>query len=194
MDGAFTLFETPVGACGIAWTARGIVALQLPEATPARTRARMLRGLPDACEAAAPEPVRAAIDAIVALLHGAAVDLGTIVLDESGVPEFQRRIYAITRSIAPGTTLSYGAIARRLGEPGAARAVGHALGCNPYAIIVPCHRVLAADGGIGGFSAGGGSATKRKLLAIERARVGDEPDLFAVEPALAAPAAGYRSA
>lgn len=182
---AYTLFATPIGACGIAWSERGIVALQLPEATRTGTSARLLRHRPDAREAEPPPSVRAAIDAIVALLQGEAVDLGDVELDETGIPEFQRRVYAAARDIAPGATLTYGEIARRLGEPGAARAVGQALGCNPFAIIVPCHRVLAANGQIGGFSAGGGAATKRRMLAIERARIGDAPDLFAAERAAA---------
>jgi len=187
-----TLFGTPVGTCGIAWTARGVAALQLPESSTVRTRARLLKRLsalglgmdesndgPDAPNGA----VRHAIDAILALLHGELQPLDFIVLDESDLPDFERRVYAATRAIAPGTTLTYGDVAARIGEPGAARAVGQALGRNPFAIIVPCHRVLAAGGAIGGFSAGGGAITKRRLLAIERARAGDGPDLFADEPA-----------
>ena len=177
------LFETAIGACAIAWGPRGIVALQLPESTRERTAARLRRRLPGTQPANPPAPVRAAIDAIVALLDGAPVDLSEVVLDDSDVPDFNRAVYAIARTIAPGTTLSYGDIATRLGDPTQARAVGQALGQNPFAVIVPCHRVLAAGGAIGGFSAGGGATTKRRMLAIERARVGDEPDLFAAEPA-----------
>ena len=88
-----------------------------------------------------------------------------------GVPEFHRRVYEAARAIPPGNTLSYGDIAKRVGAPGAARAVGQALGRNPFPIVVPCHRVLAAGGKIGGFSAQGGVATKRRMLAIEGARV-----------------------
>ena len=187
-----TLFATPIGTCGIAWTSRGVAALQLPESRTERTRARLLRrlaalGLGDEAMAppapqGLPAEVRRAIDAILALLHGVAQSLDFIALDESDLPGFERRVYAATRAIAPGTTLTYGDVAACIGEPGGARAVGQALGRNPYAIIVPCHRVLAAGGAIGGFSAGGGAATKRRLLAIERARAGDGPDLFADEP------------
>jgi len=187
-----TLFATPIGTCGIAWTARGIAALQLPESSTVRTRARLLKRLsalglghdgPAAPGSDAPTgSVQQAIDAILALLQGAPQPLDFIVLDESDLPDFERRVYAATRAIGPGRTLTYGEVAACIGEPGAARAVGQALGRNPYAIILPCHRVLAAGGAIGGFSAGGGAATKRRLLAIERARAGDSPDLFADEP------------
>jgi methylated-DNA-[protein]-cysteine S-methyltransferase len=172
------LFDTAIGACAIAWSARGIVALQLPESTPERTVARLGRRLPDTRPETPPPAVRAAIDGIVALLDGEPIDLSGVVLYESGVPDFHRAVYAIARSIAPGSTLSYGDIASRLGDPMQARAVGQALGQNPFAVIVPCHRVLAAGGAIGGFSAGGGATMKRRMLAIEQARVGDAPDLF----------------
>jgi methylated-DNA-[protein]-cysteine S-methyltransferase len=125
--------------------------------------------------------VRAAIDGIVTLLDGEPIDLSGVQLNENGIAAFERSVYAVTRSIGPGATLTYGEIATRLGVPGAARAVGRALGSNPFAVIVPCHRVLAAAGGIGGFSAGGGAATKRRMQAFERARVGDAPDLFDAE-------------
>jgi len=178
----YALFDTALGCCAIAWSARGITALQLPEADRDATAARLRRHLGQAIEAAPPPAVRGAIEAVVALLLGEPVDLADVVLDDSGIAEFHRRVYAVTRTIAPGTTLTYGDVARRLGDPGAARAVGQALGHNPFAIIVPCHRVLGADGRIGGFSAGGGSATKRRMLAIERARLGQEPDLFEAAP------------
>lgn len=165
----FTLFETAIGRCGIAWGPGGIVALQLPEATPGATRGRLLRRCPEAVEAEPPVAVRDAIGAIVALLRGEPRDLAAIDLDLSGIPEFHRRVYAVARTIPPGETLTYGQIAARLGEPGAARAVGQALGRNPFAIIVPCHRVVGAGGGLGGFSANGGAATKRRMLAIEGA-------------------------
>ena len=113
-----------------------------------------------------------AIEGIVALLTGESRDLSDVPLDfDDTVPEFHRRVYDVTRTIKPGTTLSYGEIAARVGEPDAARAVGQALGRNPIPIIVPCHRVLAANGGTGGFSAPGGTATKLQLLAIEGARL-----------------------
>ncbi len=175
-DFGFTLFDTAIGRCGIAWAAQGIIALQLPEQTPAATRGRLNRRCPEAIEAEPPETVRDAIAAIVALLDGEPRDLGSIDLDMGGLPEFHRRVYAVTRAIPPGRTLTYGEVATRLGEPGAARAVGQALGRNPIAIVVPCHRVVAAGGRLGGFSANGGAATKRRILAIEGAD-GDAPVL-----------------
>jgi methylated-DNA-[protein]-cysteine S-methyltransferase len=168
-----TLFDTPLGRCGIAWSDHGLLAVQLPEASDAATRARLRRRLP--LDAAAPEPppqIAEAIARIVALLNGTHDDLRSIALDLDGVPDFDGRVYAVARAIAPGDTLTYGEVAARLGEPDAARAVGAALGRNPFTLVVPCHRVLAAQGAysnLGGFSAPGGTATKRRLLTIEGA-------------------------
>ena len=166
----FALFDTPVGACAIAWSADGRIAgTQLPEASEAKTRARMRARLPGTPEAPPPAEVRRVIDAVTALLRGERVDLSTISLDMDGVSPFHRCVYEVARTVPPGATLTYGAIATRLGDPGAARAVGQALGQNPFGIIVPCHRILAAGGRMGGFSANGGTVTKQRLLAIEGA-------------------------
>jgi methylated-DNA-[protein]-cysteine S-methyltransferase len=167
----FALFETAIGMCGIAWSDRGIVSVQLPERDEDATRARLARRYAGAGEVAPPPEVQRAIDAIVSLLDGASPDLSFITLDMEGVPDFHRRVYAVARTIPPGATLSYGEIAARLGDPGSARAVGQALGRNPFVIVVPCHRVLAAGGKTGGFSANGGTATKLTLLAIEGAQL-----------------------
>jgi methylated-DNA-[protein]-cysteine S-methyltransferase len=172
----FTLFDTAIGRCGIAWGPRGIAALQLPEATPEKTRARLLRSCPEAEAAEPPAAVRDAIDAITGLLRGEARDLSALALDMDRVPDFHRRIYDVARAIPPGATLTYGEVAARLGDPNAARAVGQALGKNPFAIIVPCHRVVAAGGKLGGFSANGGRATKRRILEIEGVGI-DAPTL-----------------
>jgi methylated-DNA-[protein]-cysteine S-methyltransferase len=200
------LFDTPVGRCAIAWGAHGVLAVQLPDADDAATLRRLVRGLPGrvglpeppdpaAAHSAAAHPaeappaaahlaaVDAAIAAITDLLHGEPRDLLEIVLDLRRIPPFHQRVYEIARTIAPGTTLTYGAIAQRLGMPGAARAVGQALGSNPFVIVVPCHRVLAADGRAGGFSAPGGTLTKLRLLTIEGAfaqpaQPGDTMTLF----------------
>ena len=174
----FTLFDTDIGPCGIAWGARGIIGVQLPEASEARTRARLVRRYPLAREALPPAQVRRVIDGIVSLLGGQASDLSGAALDMDGLPEFDRSVYEVARGIAPGATLSYGEIAARLGERGLARDVGQALGRNPFPLIVPCHRVLAAGGKAGGFSANGGVTTKLRLLTIERARTSDAPTLF----------------
>jgi methylated-DNA-[protein]-cysteine S-methyltransferase len=183
----FALFDTAIGACAIAWGERGLVGVQLPEASAARTRARLRRRFPDAAEAPPPPPVQRAIEGIVALLRGEAVDLSAVALDMDGVPPFDRRVYEVARTIPAGATLAYGDIAARLGAPGEARAVGHALGQNPFPLVVPCHRVLAAGGKVGGFSANGGIATKLRLLSIERARTSAAPSLFDDLPLVAAP-------
>lgn len=163
----FAVFETAIGVCGIAWGPRGITGVQLPEKDAATTRARLARRCVGARESKPPLAVRRAMDGIVALLRREPCDLASVALDMDAVPEFHRRVYEVARTIPPGSTLTYGDIAARLGDPGAARAVGRALGANPFAIIVPCHRVLAAGGRTGGFSATGGVAMKLRLLAIE---------------------------
>ena len=163
----YTLFDTAIGTCGIVWNERGLIGVHLPDTTHARTRASVTHRFAGAEPADPPPDVQHAIDGIVALLRGEKRDLREIALDYGRVPEFNRRVYELARTIGPGATLTYGEIAQRLGGPGTARAVGQALGQNPWPIIVPCHRVLAADGGMGGFSAPGGVATKRRMLEIE---------------------------
>ncbi|MGH8614465.1 MAG: methylated-DNA--[protein]-cysteine S-methyltransferase [Gammaproteobacteria bacterium] len=180
---SFTLFDTAIGRCGIAWGRCGVAAVQLPEARDSATRVRMLQRFPNARGSTAPPDVQRAIDSIVALLHGETSDLSAIALDMDGVPPFHRRVYEVARTIPPGATLSYGDIAARLGTRGAARAVGQALGRNPFAIVVPCHRVLAAGGKVGGFSANGGITTKLRLLAIEGARATAAHGVFASDGA-----------
>lgn len=162
----YTLFDTTIGRCGIAWDGRGIVAVQLPEKREAGTVARLCRRNPGAGPSDPPLEVRRAIAGITALLRGEASDLSGLTLDMEGIPPFECRVYEVTRTIPRGETLSYGEVAARLGSPAAARAVGRALGRNPFALIVPCHRVVGA-GEIGGFSASGGEATKRRLLSLE---------------------------
>lgn len=167
-DTGIAFFATALGDCGIAWREDAIAGVQLPERTPAATRARLRRRFPSAHEMSPPPRVQSAIDEIVALLSGEPRDLAHVALDMQGVPEFNRRVYQVARRIAPGETLTYGELAARLGDPGAARAVGQALGENPFPIVVPCHRVLAAGGRTGGFSGGAGVPTKLRMLAIER--------------------------
>jgi methylated-DNA-[protein]-cysteine S-methyltransferase len=180
---AFALFDTAIGACAIAWGERGLTGVQLPEADAASGRARMRRRFPDAVEAASPIEVRDAIDAISALVGGEARDLTAVPLDMDGIEAFPRTVYAVARNIPPGQTLTYGQIAARLGAPReAARDVGEALGKNPFPIVVPCHRVLAAGGKLGGFSANGGVVTKIRLLEIEGAQLGDPAPLFDALP------------
>jgi methylated-DNA-[protein]-cysteine S-methyltransferase len=183
----FALFDTAVGRCAIAWGGRGIAGVQLPEADQAKTRARMRRRFPGVPEAPPPPEVARAVDGIVALLGGAPSDLFAVALDMELVPSFDRRVYEVARAIPAGATLTYGEIAARLGESDAARDVGQALGRNPFPIVVPCHRVLAAGGKVGGFSANGGIATKLRLLSIEGAEPSGAPTLFESLPLVARP-------
>jgi len=173
-----TLFATPLGACAIAWGEQGVLGLWLPDADEAATRQQVRRRHPGLPEATPPAGLQRGIAAIVGLLNGAPNDLRGLALDLRGLPAFHVRVYAAAREIDPGRTLTYGELAQRVGEPGAARAVGRALGDNPFPLIVPCHRILAAQGQIGGFSAPGGELTKRRLLQIERAPGFETPDLF----------------
>ena len=176
-DLGFTLFETAIGHCGIVWSGRGVAGVQLPERNEDATRNRILRRFAAAREAVPPDVVLRAIDGIVALLSGEPRDLTNVTIDTDGVADFNRRVYDIARTIPPGATLSYGEIAERLGDRSLARDVGQALEQNPFPVIVPCHRVLAAGGKAGGFSAPGGVVTKLRLLTIEGAQP-NGPTLF----------------
>jgi methylated-DNA-[protein]-cysteine S-methyltransferase len=175
---AFALFDTPIGTCGIAWNAIGIAGCQLPSSSADITRQRMSRRWTGAIEGAPPAGVQRVIDRVLALLAGRRIDLSDVPVDLAGAPEFHRRVYEVARTIPAGQTMTYGEIARRLGVPHESREVGQALGRNPIAIIVPCHRVLAADGKMGGFSASGGVATKRRILEIEGASALSAGPLF----------------
>ena len=177
-DQHFTLFDTAIGRCGIAWGPRRINAVQLPMGSEEKTRGRIRQRYGDIAEVPPPTEVQRAIDGIVELLEGKPNDLSDVVLDLGGVPEFHRGVYDIARTIPPGTTMTYGDIARRLGGVELSRDVGQALGRNPCPVVVPCHRVLAAGGKPGGFSANGGVTTKLKMLAIEGAVVNHTPSLF----------------
>ena len=180
-DGAgrrFCLFPTAIGEVGLVWTERGIAGVQIPGPDEAATRRTLRRRFPDADEDRPTPVIAEAITAIQSLVDGKKTDLSRLALDLDGVAAFDRRVYDVALSIAPGETLTYGEVAARLGEPRAAREVGAALGRNPVPIVVPCHRVLAAGGRSGGFSAPGGVATKLRLLAIEGAAPGGQPDLF----------------
>ena len=187
---SFHCFETALGTCAVAWRVDGlIVGSQLPEQDAAATRRRMLARFPLATEAPPPSAVQAAVLGVQRLLAGEARDtaeLLAVALDDSALPAFHAQVLARTRRIPVGQTLTYGEIASQLGAPGAARAVGQAEGSNPFAPIVPCHRVIGEGRGAGGvvtgFSAHGGVATKLRLLAIEARAVGqmvgDQTGLF----------------
>ncbi len=174
----FSLFETHLGHCGVAWGEHGLTGVQLPEGSESLTRDRMVASFPGAPEAEPPDEVRAAMARIGALLDGEPDDLRSIALDLSGVPPFHKRVYELVRGIAPGRTMTYGEVAVQLGQRGAARAVGQALGHNPFAPVVPCHRILAAGSRPGGFSANGGAATKLRMLRTEGVQLGGAPGLL----------------
>ena len=175
---SFTLFDTAIGRCGIAWSERGIAAVRFPERSDDATRSRILRRFPDAHETAPSTEAQRAIDGIVALLGGEGRDLLDVTVDMQDVPDFNRQVYDVARSIRAGTTLTYGEVAERLGDRTLARDVAQALSQNLCPIVVPCHRVMAAGGKTGGFSAPGGVKTKLRLLSIEGAQLEPEPMLF----------------
>lgn len=163
------VFPTAIGDCGIVWNDAGVCGVQLPEASADATKARIQRYWP-AVSAAAPSPAaNRAIAGITALLSGTPDPMADVVIDLGAVSDFRRDVYDVARTVGPGDTITYGEIASRLGTPHAAREVGQALGANPVPLIVPCHRVLAVGGKLGGFSARGGVTTKSRLLAIEGA-------------------------
>lgn len=172
------VFETALGPCAFAWGSAGIVGVQLPEGDAANTLRRLARRFPDAAVRDVPVELQGAVYGIVALLAGGDDDLAHVGLDMTGVPEFNRKVYAIARAIPPGETRTYGEIATQLGNPLFARDVGQALGRNPFPIVVPCHRVLAAGGRMGGFSAPGGVDTKRRMLEKENAAAVAQRSLF----------------
>ncbi len=187
MGRGYTIFDTSVGRCGIAWADAGIVGVQLPESREIETRRRMLRQYPDARELRPPADVQAAIDSIVALLRGQSGDFSGIALDMTGVPPFNRRVYEFARTIPRGESRTFAEVAARLGASGASHAVGQAIGRNPFTIIVPCHRILATAGAADGFCAHGGVVTKRRLLSLEGALAKSGPTLFDVLLSVAPP-------
>lgn len=178
-DIGYYLFETPLGPCGIAWAeageggaARPVTYFQFPEATPARTEASIARNSSGHRSDAPPPQIGEILERVRRHLQGEAQDFRDVILDLSGAAPFEQQVYAAAREIRAGQTKTYGELAKALRPPGDARDVGQALGRNPIALIIPCHRVLAAGGKPGGFSAHGGRATKAKLLALEGVTLG----------------------
>ncbi len=165
-------FDTAIGRCAIAWSDAGIVGAQLPAGSAAALQRLMARRFPGAAEAPPPPAVRSVIERVRTLLDGEAVDLSDVKLDVRGISDFEARVYEQALRIPCGQTITYGELARRVGSPHAARAVGGAMARNPFAPIVPCHRVVAAGGHLGGFSAAGGARTKKHMLAIEARATG----------------------
>jgi len=167
----WTLFDTSIGPCGVAWTDAGLTWVQLPEADRKATRVRLLsktnEGTKLASEKATPPWVRDAIARVREHLAGKPQELGRIPLDVSGVSDFTAKVFRAAQAVPAGRTATYGELAGVVGSPGASRAVGRAMATNPWPIIVPCHRVVAAGGGAGGFSAYGGLLTKERILKLE---------------------------
>lgn len=174
----FHIFETEIGRAGLAWSEKGLVGAHLPERDAGVVRRSFAKRFPGSEEAPAPQAFRDVIDGVKALLRGEAVDLSTAPLDLERVADFDAKVYAIARSIPAGRTMTYGEVAAELGDRLLARDVGAALARNSWPILVPCHRVTAAGGRLGGFSARGGAKTKLRLLAIEGAAAAAQADLF----------------
>lgn len=172
---AYTVFETGIGPIGLAWSAAGVVRLHLPEASVEATRWRLLSSLQGAVAADPPPAIAALVEKLKRYGTGTPTDFTDIALDLAGVDPFRLAICRAARALGFGETVTYGELSARAGHAGMARETGQALGRNPVAIIIPCHRVLAAGGRIGGFSARGGARTKARLLAIEGARAGPPP-------------------
>ena len=172
--GLYCLFNTAIGHCGVAWSQRGVTHVQLPEADRGATERRLRNGTGATAPGKPPPGVGEAIDKIRRYLAGDTIDFAPVALDLTGVGPFRRKVYEAARRIGWGRTTTYGELAWQAGAPGAARAVGQALGRNPVPIVVPCHRVLASGGKVGGFSAFGGAATKERLLALEGVQLGTD--------------------
>jgi methylated-DNA-[protein]-cysteine S-methyltransferase len=166
----YCVFDTAIGPCGVAWSERGVTRLQLPESGRGATEKRLGASAVRATEAA-PAEIEQLIADIQGYMTGRSTDFASVAIDLTDFDQFERKVYAAARAIPWGQTVSYGELARRIGSPGAARAVGRALGRNPVPIVVPCHRILAKGHRIGGFSAPGGTFTKESLLALEGVRV-----------------------
>ncbi len=178
MAAGYSLFDTALGYCGIAWRdpvspgeASSVIGLHLPEATVQATEERIAAKARGAKAGTAPPRIGEVIRRVCRHLQGEMQDFQHIALDVADRGTFAQQVYAVARTIAAGRTMTYGQLAAAAGRPGAARAVGQALGRNPIPLIIPCHRVLAADGRAGGFSAHGGGATKGRLLKIEGVRI-----------------------
>ena len=164
---AYSIFDTGLGRCGIAWGDRGVIGVQLPEAREIDTRRRLFQLYPEAREHQPPADVELAIEGIAELLRGGSTDLSDVPLDLTGIPAFNQRVYAFARSIPRGETRTYGEVASHLRASGAVYSVAQAIARNPFMIIVPCHRVLEAGNYADKISPYGGAISKRRLLSIE---------------------------
>jgi len=185
----YTIFDTGIGRCGIAWGPSGVIGVQLPEVREIDTRRRLFQLYPDARELRPPLNAEIAIEGIAALLRGGHSDLSEVALDMTGIPAFNQRVYAFTRQIPRGETRTYAEIASELRASGAVYSVAQAIGRNPFMIIVPCHRVLEAGNYADKISPNGGAISKRRLLSIEGAHPTTSKTLFDVLLPVAPPRA-----
>lgn len=176
----YTIFDTAIGRCGIAWGDSGILSVQLPEAREIETRRRLFQLYPEAREQRPPLNSEIAIEGITAELRGEPFDLSDVTLDLNGIPAFNAKVYAITRQIPRGETRTYGEIAASMRAPGVTHSVAQAISRNPFMIIVPCHRVLEAGNYTDRISPFGGAISKRRLLSLEGAQVTSSKTLFDV--------------
>jgi methylated-DNA-[protein]-cysteine S-methyltransferase len=176
----YTIFDTGIGRCGIAWSNIGVVGVQLPEAREIETRKRLFQLYPDARDMRPPVTVEIAIEGIAALLRGEPSDLSDTPLDMTGIHAFNVRVYEITRTIPRGETRTYAEVAAIMRASGASHSVAQAIARNPFMIIVPCHRVLEAGGYADRISPNGGAISKRRLLSIEGAHPISSKTLFDV--------------
>ncbi len=170
------VFDTAIGPCGVAWNDLGLTGVQLPEKARATTERRLAAKAMSTGAAEPPPGIAAVVSDIQRYLAGEAVDFAAVAVDLSGLDPFRRQLYETMRSLPWGRTTTYGELARQLGSTGweGARDIGEAMGRNPVPVVIPCHRVLAAGGKLGGFSAHGGAATKAKLLALEGVQLPDK--------------------
>jgi len=172
----YHIFETTLGFCAIAWSDKGISRFRLPEANAEATEQSLLRRLPDATPATPPLAIAAAVAAAQRYFCGEKTDFSAVPVDLGKQTELFEKIYAAARQLGYGETTTYGEMAKRFGDDWEiAREVGQAMAKNPIPLIIPCHRVLAAGGKVGGFSAPGGAATKVKMLELEGVYLAPKP-------------------
>jgi methylated-DNA-[protein]-cysteine S-methyltransferase len=173
------IFDTAIGPCGVAWNARGLSGVQLPEKDRAATERRLAAKAASVGAAEPPPSVVTVVADIQRYLAGEAVDFSAVAVDLDALDPFRRKLYGTMRSLPWGHTTTYGELAKKLGATDweGARDVGEAMGRNPVPVVIPCHRVLAAGGKLGGFSAHGGAKTKAKLLALEGVHLDGGPRL-----------------
>ena len=185
----YTIFDTGIGRCGIAWGPLGVIGVQLPEAREIDTRRRLFQLYPDARELRPPLNAEIAIEGIAALLRGGDSDISDVTLDMTGIPAFNQRVYTFVRQVPRGETRTYDEIASGLRSSGAVYSVAQAIARNPFMIIVPCHRVLEAGNYTDKISPNGGAISKRRLLSIEGAHPTTSKTLFDVLLPVAPPRA-----